>query len=108
MVRMVWNEVTLPGRAPSLHFHFRQIDANTSASIDAIPQSLISAFTQSNAISPDERPVKRRKVARNGPYILAHERGLSAAGVPIGYIPLARLALHIVSIKRHLEGRDNV
>lgn len=108
MVRMVTGDVTLSGEIPLCKEAPRTVlksCTNTSASIDAIPPSLISAFAQSNAISPDERPVKRRRVAGNGPYSLAQERGLSPAGVPVGYIPLSRLELHIVSIKRHLEGK---
>lgn len=71
-------EVTLPGVAP---------------------WSITAAFAQSDALKADERPMKRRKVAKSGPYSLTHERGDSAPGVP-----LARLILRLVSINRHRFG----
>lgn len=66
----------------------------------AVPQSLLSVLSQSDDLIADERPVKRRKVAKSGPYSLAQENGISPTGVPLGYIPLARLALRMVSIDR--------
>lgn len=60
---------------------------------------MISAFAQSHPLNSHERPVKRRKVAKSGPHSLAQERGISASGVPLGYIPLARLVLRMVSMQ---------
>ncbi|KAJ6155056.1 hypothetical protein N7470_005622 [Penicillium chermesinum] len=40
-------------------------------------------------------PTKRRKVGRNGPFSLSDTVGLTSAGIPVGYIPLARLSLRM-------------
>lgn len=67
--------------------------------LDAVPQSLISALAQreSDAFHADKRPTKRLKVSKSGPYRLAQEKRVSTTGIPLGYIPLARLALRLVS-----------
>ncbi|KAJ5142043.1 hypothetical protein N7526_003038 [Penicillium atrosanguineum] len=62
---------------------------------DAVPRSLIAALAQSDAFNNGDRPTKRRKVTNSGPYSLAQQRGVSTSGIPLGYIPLARLALRM-------------
>ncbi|KAJ5670258.1 uncharacterized protein N7477_005621 [Penicillium maclennaniae] len=62
---------------------------------DAVPQSLIAALAQSDSFNNGDRPAKRRKVTKSGPYSLSQQRGVSASGTPLGYIPLARLALRM-------------
>ncbi|KAJ5157536.1 uncharacterized protein N7482_008636 [Penicillium canariense] len=61
----------------------------------AVPETLVSALTQNATWDPDGPPIKRRKVAKSGPYSLGHEVGVSSTGVPQGYIPLARLSLRL-------------
>ncbi|KAJ5585307.1 uncharacterized protein N7459_005107 [Penicillium hispanicum] len=54
-----------------------------------VPRSLADAF------NTDERPAKRRKVTKSGPYSLAQDYGISNNGLPLGYILLARLTLRL-------------
>lgn len=68
------------------------------STLDAAPPSLLSVLAQNDTFSADERPTKRRKVAKSGPRSLVEENGLSSTGIPLGFIPLARLVLRIVSI----------
>ncbi|CDM34981.1 hypothetical protein DTO013E5_3120 [Penicillium roqueforti] len=58
---------------------------------DATLESLYPLFQQC-----DDRPTKRRKTTkRGGPRSLTQENGVSMTGVPLGYIPLARLTICI-------------
>ncbi|KAJ6186951.1 hypothetical protein N7519_001859 [Penicillium mononematosum] len=57
---------------------------------DATLESLYSIFQQC-----DDRPTKRRKTTKRGARSLTQENGVSTAGVPLGYIPLARLTMRI-------------
>jgi hypothetical protein len=63
----------------------------------AIPETLISALTQNDNLDVDGRPSKRRKVTKSGPYNLSDELSVSSTGIPLGYIPLTRLSLRLVS-----------
>lgn len=90
---------------PSCRFTEPESQTNIEEFTDAVPPSLISAFKQNNAFNSNEPPLKRRKVAASAPCSLAQQRGLTATGVPLGYIPLARLALRMVSIKCHPSWR---
>ncbi|CAG8898381.1 unnamed protein product [Penicillium egyptiacum] len=58
--------------------------------LDATLHSLDSIFQQC-----DDRPTKRRKTTKRGARSLTQENGVSRAGVPLGYIPLARLTMRI-------------
>lgn len=94
---VVAGEVTFAG---IVHFcpHFtttRLTLACFLSTTGAVPRSLIDALRHV------ERPTKRRKVVKSSPYSLAQEIGVSSAGLPLGYIPLARLSLHMVSIEWH-------
>ena len=60
--------------------------------VDTVPRSLVEAF------NTDERPIKRRKVTKSGPYSLSRENGLTEKGIPLGYVPLARITLRMVSM----------
>ncbi|CAG8265995.1 unnamed protein product [Penicillium nalgiovense] len=57
---------------------------------DATIESLYSIFQQC-----DGRPTKRRKTTKRGARSLTQENGVSTAGVPLSYIPLARLTMRI-------------
>ncbi|KAJ5736692.1 uncharacterized protein N7483_001817 [Penicillium malachiteum] len=59
------------------------------------PGALLAAMEQRDALDSDERATKRRKVIKSGPYSLAQVNRLSSAGIPLGYIPLARLTLRM-------------
>lgn len=65
-----------------------------------IPEKLISALAR-NDTYVNGRPSKRRKVAKSGPYSLSDKLGVSSNGIPLGYIPLTRLSLRLVSSKSH-------
>ncbi|KAJ5739736.1 hypothetical protein N7533_012520 [Penicillium manginii] len=72
----------------------------------AVPASLLSVLSQNNNLIADERPIKRRKVAKSGTHSLAQENGISSTGIPLGYIPLARLALRM-KLERTPESNDH-
>ncbi|CAI7615160.1 unnamed protein product [Penicillium glandicola] len=57
---------------------------------DATLESLYPIFQQC-----DSRPTKRRKTTKGGLRSLTQENGVSMTGIPLGYIPLARLTMHI-------------
>ncbi|KAJ5385314.1 Zinc finger RING-type [Penicillium concentricum] len=57
---------------------------------DATLESLYPIFQQ-----PDDRPTKRRKTTKGSARSLTQENGVSATGIPLGYIPLARLTMRI-------------
>ncbi|KAJ6056097.1 hypothetical protein N7444_005195 [Penicillium canescens] len=57
--------------------------------------SLHRIFEQSVAPNPDDHPTKRRKVIKSHSRCLVKENGESATGIPLGYIPLARLTLRM-------------
>ncbi|KAJ5487912.1 hypothetical protein N7530_002212 [Penicillium desertorum] len=57
---------------------------------DTTLESLYSIFQQC-----DDRPTKRRRTTKRGARSLTQENGVSTAGVPWGYIPLARLTMRI-------------
>ncbi|EKV08541.1 SNF2 family helicase/ATPase, putative [Penicillium digitatum Pd1] len=59
---------------------------------DATLESLYPIFQQC-----DDRPTKRRKTTKGGSRSLTQENGVSLVGIPLGYIPLARLTLRIKS-----------
>lgn len=65
------------------------------------PETLISALARNDTLNVDGRPSKRRKVAKSGPYSLSDKLGVSSNGIPLGYIPLTRLSLRLVSSKSH-------
>lgn len=67
----------------------------------AVPETLISALARNDTLDVDGRPSKRRKVAKSGPYSLSDKLGVSSKGIPLGYIPLTRLSLRLVSNKSH-------
>jgi hypothetical protein len=90
---VVVEEITLPGKLLLFADCVNEIEALTSILIiDATLESLYSIFQQC-----DERPTKRRKTTKRGARSLTQENGVSTAGVPLGYIPLARLTMRIVS-----------
>ncbi|KAJ5582758.1 Zinc finger RING-type [Penicillium sp. DV-2018c] len=63
---------------------------------DSILRPLRAKLQKKFEISiPDERPAKRRKTVKGGQRSLTIENGISAAGIPVGYIPLARLTLRM-------------
>jgi hypothetical protein len=64
---------------------------------DAVPRSLATVFAKIEEQNADDRPNKRRKIAKSGPNSLSEKNGVSMAGIPVGYIPLARLTLRMVS-----------
>lgn len=57
-----------------------------------MPSSLSNLFERKNL--DDSRPSKRRKIA--GPQSLKDVNGLTESGIPLGYIPVARLVLDLV------------
>ncbi|KAJ5083816.1 hypothetical protein N7456_013243 [Penicillium angulare] len=61
-----------------------------------VPRSLLAALDRKDEFDPDERAIKRRKVAKSSLNSLARTIGLSSNGIPSGYIPLARLTLRII------------
>ncbi|KAJ5992914.1 hypothetical protein N7451_008638 [Penicillium sp. IBT 35674x] len=61
-----------------------------------IPRSLLAAFEQTSILDYAERPAKRRKVSKSTVASLAQTLGVSSNGIPLGYIPLARLALRMI------------
>ncbi|KAJ5536840.1 hypothetical protein N7513_010026 [Penicillium frequentans] len=61
-----------------------------------IPRSLLAAIEQTDILDYEEHPAKRRKVAKSTVASLAQTLGLSSNGIPLGYIPLARLALRMI------------
>ncbi|KAJ5785711.1 uncharacterized protein N7503_010923 [Penicillium pulvis] len=63
------------------------------------PRSLLAAFEQTDILDYEEHPAKRRKVSKYTVANLAQTLGLSSNGTPLGYIPLARLALRMVSVR---------
>lgn len=65
--------------------------------LDGVPQSLATLLEHAEASTADGRPTKRRKVAKPGKNSLRQSNGISATGITLGYIPLARLALRLVS-----------
>ncbi|CAG8056508.1 unnamed protein product [Penicillium olsonii] len=60
-------------------------------------------FQQCDSASDDKPPPKRRKVAKAGPWDLFKKNGISATGIPMGYIPLARLTLRMKLSKKLLH-----
>lgn len=69
-----------------------EIEALTSIVIlDATLESLYPIFQQR-----DDRPTKRRKTTKGGARSLTKEIGVTVTGIPLGYIPLARLTMRIV------------
>ncbi|KAJ6092921.1 hypothetical protein N7486_008210 [Penicillium sp. IBT 16267x] len=62
---------------------------------DPVPRSLLSALEQTESLDYDEHPAKRRKVAKPTLSSLTQTLGVSSSGIPLGYIPLARLALRM-------------
>lgn len=69
-----------------------EIEALTSILIlDPTLESLYPIFQQC-----DDRPTKRRKTTKGGKRSLTKENGVTATGIPLGYIPLARLTMRIV------------
>lgn len=76
---------------------------NYLSTIATVPHSLLSVLKRNDTLSDDERPVKRQKIIRNGnakstTLGILEVNGLSSTGIPLGYIPLARLSLRMVSI----------
>ncbi|KAJ5409746.1 uncharacterized protein N7487_004105 [Penicillium crustosum] len=57
---------------------------------DATLESLYPIFQQC-----DDRPTKRHKTTKGGARSLTKENGVTATGIPLGYIPLARLTMRI-------------
>ncbi|KAJ5944882.1 hypothetical protein N7516_005050 [Penicillium verrucosum] len=57
---------------------------------DPTLESLYPIFQQC-----DDRPTKRRKTTKGGKRSLTKENGVTATGIPLGYIPLARLTMRI-------------
>ncbi|OQD66724.1 hypothetical protein PENPOL_c004G04181 [Penicillium polonicum] len=57
---------------------------------DPTLESLYPIFQQC-----DDRPTKRRKTTKGGARSLTKENGVTATGIPLGYIPLARLTMRI-------------
>ncbi|CRL27116.1 SNF2-related [Penicillium camemberti] len=57
---------------------------------DATLESLYPIFQQR-----DDRPTKRRKTTKGGARSLTKEIGVTVTGIPLGYIPLARLTMRI-------------
>ncbi|KAJ5818316.1 hypothetical protein N7474_003907 [Penicillium riverlandense] len=62
---------------------------------DGVPRSLATVFAKIEEQNADDRPTKRRKVTKSGPNSLSEENGVSMTGIPVGYIPLARLTLRM-------------
>lgn len=90
---VVVEEITLPGKLLAFADCVDKIETLTSVLIlDATIESLYSIFQQC-----DDRPTKRRKTTKRGARSLTQENGVSTAGVPLSYIPLARLTMRIVS-----------
>ncbi|CAI7662621.1 unnamed protein product [Penicillium palitans] len=58
--------------------------------LDATLESLYPIFQQR-----DDRPTKRRKTTKGGARSLTKENGVTVTGIPLGYIPLARLTMRI-------------
>lgn len=73
--------------------HFRCFtDFNTL--LGAVPQTLTNFHAR--RIEDDSRPNKRRKVT--SPQNLAQVNGQSEFKIPLGYIPIARFILDLVSL----------
>ena len=70
--------------------------------IGAVPDSLAATIER---LEPEanSRPSKRRKLGSTGPRSLAQVHGVSESGIPNGYIPLARLSLHLVGSNSSVE-----
>ncbi|KAJ5130148.1 Zinc finger RING-type [Penicillium bovifimosum] len=62
---------------------------------DSVLRPLRDKLQKFDISNPDERPAKRRKTVRGGSRSLTTENGVSATGIPLGYIPLARLTLRM-------------
>lgn len=90
---VVTEEVVIHGTAQQHCWHS---PANIHSIADTVPPSL-ATFQQNDARDTNGGPVKRRKVSQSRPNSLAQEYGISATGVPVGYIPLKRLVLRMVS-----------
>ncbi|KAJ5347734.1 uncharacterized protein N7506_000987 [Penicillium brevicompactum] len=58
-------------------------------------KSILPVFQQCETASDDAPPTKRRKVVKAGQWSLSQENGVTDTGIPLGYIPLARLTLRI-------------
>ncbi|KAJ5435722.1 Zinc finger RING-type [Penicillium cf. griseofulvum] len=87
----VVEDIELPGKFLLFADLLDEIEALTSIVIlDATLESLYPIFQQ-----PDDRPTKRRKTTKGGTRSLTRENGVSATGIPLGYIPLARLTMRI-------------
>ena len=70
--------------------------------LDATLESLYPIFQQC-----DEPLTKRRKTTKGSPRSLTQENGISATGIPQGYIPLARLTLRMVGCHLNLAIEQN-
>ncbi|CAG8128780.1 unnamed protein product [Penicillium salamii] len=55
----------------------------------------ILPISQCDFASDDKPPLKRRKITKAGPWNLSQENGISTTGIPLGYIPVARLTLRM-------------
>lgn len=89
---VVVEDITLPGKFLFFAACLDEIEALTSIFIlDATLESLYPIFQQC-----DDRPTKRRKTTKRGARSLTQENGISVTGIPLGYIPLARLTMRIV------------
>lgn len=91
-------DIALSGKMILFGKLIERIEPLTSIIIlDTALESMRAAFQQSSPSSLDDRPNKRRKTAKGRSRSLIEENGMSPAGIPLGYIPLARLKLRIVS-----------
>ncbi|KAJ5948434.1 hypothetical protein N7454_001741 [Penicillium verhagenii] len=62
---------------------------------DSVPRSLLSALEQTDSFDVNTPPTKRQKIGKPVPSSLGRELGVSTEGIPLGYIPLARLELRM-------------
>jgi hypothetical protein len=99
----VVEDIELPGMFLLFADLLDEIEALTSILIiDATLESLYPIFQQH-----DDRPAKRRKTTKGGARSLTRENGVSATGIPLGYIPLARLTMRIVGCNSYLALKPN-
>jgi E3 ubiquitin-protein ligase SHPRH len=94
---IVVEDLALPGKPLLFDKNMETSEALTSNSmLDSVLRSLHVNLQKSDISNSDEHPAKRRKTMKGGPRSLNNENGISATGIPLGYIPLARLTLRMV------------
>lgn len=74
------------------------IDLLTSLS-GPVPVSLATVIKRTDAPDVKDPPKKRRKLTDRAPRSLSELKGVSENGVPNGFIPIARVNLHLVRDK---------